>query len=612
MFVRAGFLGRVLLLNLAAAGGIGLMGLEPVAMRGLVDALAGLRGGGGAVGGSPAWTAEVMRWFLLLGGLWIASALFNRLRELVDLHTSPALRHAIQVRLFDHLIDHSPSYFQDNFAGTLGQKVKQAGQSSIELLEILTNDIIRIVVILAIGLTLLASAQTLFAVLLVGWTAAHLTVSALLARRCLRLSHAFSEEVSSTTGRMVDIIANAELVRAFARRRQELAGLSDALTGEIARSKELRWFLTKMWFWLFNALLVFQITLIGIAVSEATAGRMSVGDFAMVFSLASIVGTNVWGLSTRMLGFFEQLGILSGALELIVRPHGIPDPPGRPDLVVTGGAIRFEDLRFAHPGSDPGPNAGKMGAVFDGLSLTIRPGERVALVGPSGAGKSTLVRLLRRQFPLQGGRILIDGQDIAGVSLASLNRAVAEVPQLPSLFHRSIRDNIAYGSEGAANGTDDAAVRAAAARAHCDRFIEGRAGGYGAMVGERGIQLSGGERQRVAIARAFLKDAPILVLDEATSSLDSETEHLIQDALLGLFEGRTVIAIAHRLSTVTDMDRILYLEGGRILEDGDHAGLLRRDGPYARLWRRQVGGFLPDASAVPAGDVPGNLREEVR
>ncbi|WP_376967399.1 ABC transporter ATP-binding protein (plasmid) [Azospirillum sp. A26] len=595
MFVRDGFLGRAILLNLAAAGGIGLMGMEPVAMRGLVDALTGISGAGISgthPSGSPAWTAEVMRWFLLLGGLWIASALFNRLRELVDLHTSPALRHAIQVRLFDHLIDHSPRYFQDNFAGNLGQKVKQAGQSAIQILEILTNDIIRIVVILAIGLTLLASAQTLFAGLLVGWTVAHLGLSALLARRCLRLSHAFSEEVSSTTGRMVDIIANAELVRAFARRRQELAGLSDALTGEIDRSKELRWFLTKMWFWLFNALLVFQIILIGLAVSEAMAGRMSIGDFAMIFSLASIVGANVWGLSTRMLGFFEQLGVLSGALDLIVRPHEIPDPPGRPDLTVGNGSIRFEDIRFAHPGSEPGTG----GAVFDGLSLTIRPGERVALVGPSGAGKSTLVRLLRRQFPLQGGRILIDGQDIATVSLASLNRAVAEVPQLPSLFHRSIRDNIAYGSEGAS----DEAIRAAAARAHCDRFIEGRAAGYDTVVGERGIQLSGGERQRVAIARAFLKDAPVLVLDEATSSLDSETEHLIQDALLGLFEGRTVIAIAHRLSTVTGMDRILYIEKGRILEDGDHATLLRRDGPYARLWRRQVGGFLPDDAGSTA------------
>jgi len=576
LFVRERFLGRAILLNLAAIGGIGLMGLEPVAMRGLVDTLAGQSGDGEAT----AWTRTVLSWFLLLGGLWIASALFNRLRELVDLHTSPALRHAIQLRLFAHLIDHSPRYFQDNFAGNLGQKVKQAGQSAIQLLEILTNDIVRIVVILGIGLYLLAAAHTLFAVLLVGWTVAHLGVSALLARRCLTLSHAFSEEVSSSTGRMVDIIVNADLVRAFARRQEERAMLSDALTGEVERSKELRWFLTKMWFWLFNALLVFQITLIGIAVSEAAAGRMSVGDFAMVFSLASIVGANVWGLSTRMLHFFEQLGILSGALELIVRPHEIPDPPGRPALTVTAGAIEFRDLRFSHPGA---------AAVFDGLSLSIAPGERVALVGPSGAGKSTLVRLLRRQFPLQGGCILIDGQDIADVGLDSLSRAVAEVPQVPSLFHRSIRENIAYADPDAS----DAAVLDAAAKAHCRDFVERRAGGYDTVVGERGIQLSGGERQRVAIARAFLKDAPILVLDEATSSLDSETKHLIQDALWTLFEGRTVIAIAHRLSTITGMDRIVYLDHGRILEEGDHATLLQRDGAYARLWRRQVGGFLP-------------------
>lgn len=576
LFVRDGFLGRAILLNLAAIGGIGLMGLEPVAMRGLVDALATPHGGEAAT----AWSGTVLSWFLLLGGLWIASALFNRLRELVDLHTSPALRQVIQLRLFAHLIDHSPRYFQDNFAGNLGQKVKQAGQSAIQLLEILTNDIVRIIVILGIGLSLLAAAHTLFAVLLVGWTVAHLGVSALLARRCLTLSHAFSEEVSSTTGRMVDIIVNADLVRAFARRQEERAQLSDALMGEVERSKELRWFLTKMWFWLFNTLLVFQITLIGLAVSEATAGRMSVGDFAMVFSLASIVGNNVWGLSTRMLHFFEQLGILSGALELIVQPHEIPDPPGQPTLTVTAGAIAFDNLHFSHPGG---------GAVFDGLNLAIAPGERVALVGPSGAGKSTLVRLLRRQFSLQGGSIRIDGQDIAGVSLNSLNRAVAEVPQAPSLFHRSIRENIAYADPDAS----DAVVHAAAVKAHCRDFIERRVGGYETVVGERGIQLSGGERQRVAIARAFLKNAPILVLDEATSSLDSETEHLIQDALWTLFEGRTVIAIAHRLSTITGMDRIVYLDHGRILEEGDHATLLQRNGSYARLWRRQVGGFLP-------------------
>ncbi len=593
-FVRDGFAGRTVLLTLAAIGGIGLMGLEPVAMRGLVDTLAGQAETGGANR-----TEGVLSWLLLLGGLWVASALFNRLRELIDLHTSPALRHAIQVRLFAHLIDHAPRYFQDNFAGNLGQKVKQAGQSAIQLLEILTNDIVRILVILTIGLWLLAAAHTLFAVLLVAWTIAHLGVSALLARRCLTLSHAFSEEVSSSTGRMIDVIVNADLVRAFARRREERALLSETLTGEVERSKELRWFLTKMWFGLFNALLVFQITLIGIAVSEAIAGRMSVGDFAMVFSLASIVGTNVWNLSSRMLHFFEQLGILSGALDLIVRPHEIPDPPGRPALAVTAGAIDFHALRFSHPGG---------AAVFDGLTLSIAPGERVALVGPSGAGKSTLVRLLRRQFPLQGGHIRIDGQDIAAVGLDSLNRAIAEVPQVPSLFHRSIHANIAYGAPsvalGSTPGASDEAIRAAAAKAHCQDFIERRAGGYDTVVGERGVQLSGGERQRVAIARAFLKDAPILVLDEATSSLDSETEHHIQDALWSLFEGRTVIAIAHRLSTITGMDRIVYLDGGRVLEDGDHATLLQRNGPYARLWRRQVGGFLPSDAQAPAEALP--------
>lgn len=576
LFVRQDFWGRALLLNIAAIGGIGLMGLEPVAMRELVNTLTEQTGRA-----SSDWTATALFWFLMLGGLWIASALFNRLREVIDLHTSPALRHAIQVRLFSYLLDHSPRYFQENFAGNLGQKVKQAGQSAVQILEILTNDIVRIIVILGIGLCLLAAAHALFAILLIVWTIAHLGASALMARRCLALSHAFSEEVSSSTGRMVDIIANADLVRAFARRQEENATLSEALTGEVERSKTLRWFLTRMWFWLFNALLVFQITLIGLAVSETMAGRMTVGDFAMVFSLASIVGANVWGLSTRMLHFFEQLGVLSGALELIVRPHEIIDPPDRPALTVTAGAIEFQNLRFSHPDG---------GAVFDAFTLSIAPGERVALVGPSGAGKSTLVRLLRRQFPLQGGSIRIDGQNIAEVSLDSLNRAVAEVPQTPSLFHRSIRDNIAYANPQASGD----AVFAAAAKAHCHDFVVRRNGGYDAVVGERGIQLSGGERQRVAIARAFLKDAPILVLDEATSSLDSETEHLIQDALWNLFDGRTVIAIAHRLSTITGMDRIIYLDGGRILEQGRHDALLERDGPYASLWRRQIGGFLPN------------------
>jgi ATP-binding cassette, subfamily B, bacterial len=229
--------------------------------------------------------------------------------------------------------------------------------------------------------------------------------------------------------------------------------------------------------------------------------------------------------------------------------------------------------------------------VFDGLNLSIRPGEKVGLVGRSGAGKSTLVKLIRRQYDPQYGRVLIDGQDIAHVTLESLNAAIAEVPQQPGVFHRTVGENIAYGRPGASLEE----IRAVAVQAHADEFIMKRPAGYDTIVGEQGVKLSGGERQRVAIARALLKDSRILILDEATSALDSESEHLIQQALWTLMEGRTVIAIAHRLSTITEMDRILYLEGGRVVEEGSHHQLLALGGHYAQLWHRQSGGFLAAA-----------------
>jgi ATP-binding cassette subfamily B protein len=246
---------------------------------------------------------------------------------------------------------------------------------------------------------------------------------------------------------------------------------------------------------------------------------------------------------------------------------------------VSGGEIEMRDLAFAYADGTP---------VFENFNLSIAPGERIGLVGPSGAGKSTLIKILRRQFPLHAGEIRIDGQDITRVTWDSLHDAFAEVPPNPGMFHRSVGENIAYSRPDATA----AEVVAAAKMAHCDTFIAARPAGYDSIVGEKGMKLSGGEKQRVAIARAFLKNAPILLLDEATSSLDSEAEHLIQDALLALMRGRTVIAIAHRLSTIMHMDRILVLDGGKIVEHGRHEDLLRAGGLYAKLWQRQAGGFI--------------------
>ena len=506
--VRTHFPKRVAILVALAATATAVDAFGPLALSHLINAI------GHAFAKHLIFKAAVLPWVLVMAAIWLISASVYRGYEAIDIEVSPRMRALAQKYLFVYMLGHSPRYFQENFAGKLGQKIKQSGQATVSILNILCLDMVRVTGLVIVGGVLMFEAHASYALILGGWTILYLGIVISLAQRCVRLSKALSDEVSTSTGRLVDAI--------------------------------------------------------------------TVGAFAMIYFLGNQIARSVQELSFRMLDYFEQLGTLTEALELVTSAHEIVDAPDARPLVVRDGAIRFERICFAHPDGQ---------SVFQDLSLDIRTGEKVGLVGPSGAGKSTLVKLLRRQYEPQGGRILIDGVDIAHVTWDSLNEAIAEVPQVPGVFHRAVRDNIRYARPDARE--ED--VMRAAIDAYAHAFIEARPTGYGTIVGEQGIKLSGGERQRVAIARALVKAAKILVLDEATSSLDSESEHLIQQGLWTLMQGRTVIAIAHRLSTIAGMDRIVYLEAGRIIEDGPHRELLARGGAYARLWNRQMGGFIDAA-----------------
>ncbi len=525
---------------------------------------------------------SLLPWLAVLIGTWLAGGIAYRGYEALDVETSPKMRGLAQKYLFTYMLGHSPRYFQDNFAGKLGQKVKQAGQATIGIMGIVCFDMVRVTGSVIIGGIIMFSAQPTYAYIVAAWTVLYLGIVVSLARRCVVLSKALSDEVSTSTGRLIDAIANADLVRAFAKATFERRFISFFLQDEMNASRRLRWFLITMRSFMHLATLVLLTSLVIVASHDWYSGTITAGAFTMIFLLGNQVGRGVQDLSFRMLDYFEQIGTLAEALDLVSQPHEIVDAHDAKPLVVPKGAISIQNVSFRHPNGYQ---------VFENLNLDIVPGQKVGLVGPSGAGKSTLVKLLRRQFDPQTGRVLIDGQDIAHVTWDTLNEAVAEVPQMPGVFHRAVRDNIRYAR---AEAPEEDVVRAAR-QAHAHDFILERDEGYDMIVGEQGIKLSGGERQRVAIARALVKDARILVLDEATSSLDSESEHLIQSALWTLMQGRTVIAIAHRLSTIAGMDRVIYLDNGRIVEDGPHRELLAKGGAYARMWNRQMGGFIDAA-----------------
>jgi ATP-binding cassette subfamily B multidrug efflux pump len=487
-----------------------------------------------------------------------------------------------------HVARQSWSFFQNDFAGRIATRVMQTGPAIRESLVSLLTAVWFILIYGTTSLILLASADRWLALPVLLWFAGYIVMLRIFVPRMQNKSKVMSEARSMLTGRIVDTYTNIVTVKLFARAKEEDGYVREAIDYHTDRFHEsLR----------LNTLFALTLTVLNSLLVTTTGafaivlwryGYVGVGTVAMALPMTmQIISASGW-VAWQITDIFENIGVVQEGMLTIARPHMLVDRPDARTLKVARGEIRFENIRFGY---------GRESGLIDDLTLGVRPGEKIGLVGRSGAGKSTLVNLLLRFFDLEGGRILIDGQDIAGVSQETLRAHISMVTQDTSLLHRSIRDNIRYGRPDAS----EAEIISAAQMAHAHEFIleledwKGRRG-YDAHVGERGVKLSGGQRQRVAIARVILKNAPILVLDEATSALDSEVEAAIQSSLGTLMQGRTVIAIAHRLSTIAQMDRLIVLDHGRIVEEGSHAELLGRNGHYAALWRRQSGGFI---DAVP-------------
>ncbi|MEB1874820.1 ABC transporter ATP-binding protein [Xanthomonas campestris pv. campestris] len=515
----------------------------------------------------------------------VARPFFTGLHNLlVNQAIVPGLSNRSRWLMHNYVVRQSLAFFHNDFAGRIANRVMQTGTSLRESAVQMVDALWYIVVYTGSALWLFAQADPWLMVPLLCWLVVYVGLMAFFVPRMKARAWVASDARSKATGRIVDGYTNIATLKLFSHARSEEAYVRDAID-ELAVKHRLQ---TRVTTAMDTAIAIANGFLIvgtcGLALWLWSRGQISVGAITLatglVIRIHNMSGWIMWTVN----GIFEDIGSVQDGMQTIAQPLTVQDQPTALPLQVTRGAVHFDQIHFHY---------GKRGGVIAGLDLQVRAGEKIGLVGPSGAGKSTLVNVLLRLYDLEQGRILIDGQDIGQVTQESLRGQIGLVTQDTSLLHRSIRDNLLYGRPQATEAQLLDAVHKARADGFIDTLVDGEGRrGFDAHVGERGVKLSGGQRQRIAIARVLLKDAPILILDEATSALDSEVEAAIQDSLDALMSDKTVIAIAHRLSTIARMDRLVVMDGGRIVETGTHAELIAHGGLYARLWARQTGGFV--------------------
>jgi ATP-binding cassette subfamily B protein len=541
-------------------------------VKNLVDALSAGRSHAGGV-----WLA-----FVFLMSLIAADNFLWRVASWTASFTFVGVTGDLRRDMFRHLTGHAPSYFLDRLPGMLTSRITATSNAVFTVENMFVWNVLPpcIATVSAIALIGTVSLPMSLGMIMIAGT---MVVAMFhLAAAGKPLHDDFANKAAAVDGEMVDVINNMPLVRAFCGLGHEHDRFDATVNRELdARSRSLR-YLEKLRLAHAAVTVVLTLGMLAWAVNLWQQGRATTGDVVLVCTLGISILSATRDLAVALVDVTQHVARLTEAIATLLQPHELKDHPEAEPLVRNGAAVAFNNVSFSYPGG---------AQVFDRFSLRIQPGQRVGLVGQSGGGKSSLFTLLQRFYDVDHGNITIDGQDISRVTQQSLREAISVVPQDISLFHRSILENIRYGRPSA---TDDEVLRAAIA-ARCD-FIENLPEGMATVVGDRGIKVSGGQRQRIAIARAFLKDAPILLLDEATAALDSESEEAIREALSRLMRGRTVIAIAHRLATLRNFDRVVMLQGGRIIDDGPPDVLLKGKGPYRELVAKEMGRLASHAA----------------